>query len=108
MYVNATSAILLEEFEKDNNPTIEESQITSDGIVSPDPDPDPPAPTISSKSPTQPPAITHKSPSVDTLNASKVTPASSQLYPNPGTSQIASSSSVSHQSGVIPTVWMYY
>ncbi len=87
----------MKEFEKDNSPTIEESQITSDGIVSPDP----PAPTVSSKSPIQPTAITHQSPSVDTLNASK---ASSQLYPNPGTSpQIASSSSLSHESSVIPT-----
>ena len=84
----------MEEFEKDN-PTIEKSQIISDGIISPDP----PTPTISSKSHIQPLAVTHQPPSVD-INASTVKPASSQVCPNTGTSpQIASGSSLSDKDG---------
>ena len=92
--LQTTSASLLEEFEKDN-PTIEKSQIISDGTVSPDP----PTSTTSSKSHIQPPAITDQSPSVD-LNASTVKPTSLQVYPNTGTSpQIGSGSSLSDKDG---------
>ena len=91
-----TSASLLEEFEKNNdNPITEQSQTTCDGTVSPQVNP---AATVSSTyNSVQPPAVSHQLPSVEneSINVTTANPASSQLYPNAGTSPQTATSSYS-------------
>ena len=100
--LQTTSVSLLDEFENNDSPTIEngqESQTSSDEVVSR-------APTVSSKNnPIQPPTVTHQLPSLDTESIT-TKPVSSQLSDTGTSPQIANSSSLPRnglsESNIIP------